>query len=72
MEDTEEMRGPEVVISDDDALWSISEQLHKINESIIDLEKTINSKLGGFDQDNLNVTLFTDSPIEVVNKKEEK
>ena len=61
-----------IVISEDDALWAIVEQLRKLNENVNTLEHTINEKFGGNGVNNLNVTLFTDDPIQVKQDKEEK
>lgn len=61
-----------IVISEDDALWAIVEQLRKLNENVNILERTINEKFGGDGANNLNVTLFTDDPIQVKQDKEEK
>ena len=60
-----------VIVGEDDALWNICTELRKINETLQVLERTISDKFGGIDADNLNVTLFTDSPIEVINKEKE-
>lgn len=51
---------------------SYDERMLNATELIAESLSTIVEKLGGWDQDNLNVTLFTDSPIEVINKEEEK
>lgn len=61
-----------IVVSEDDALWAIVEQLRKLNENVDILEHTINEKFGGNGVNNLNVTLFTDDPIQVKQDKEEK
>lgn len=56
----------------DMALDLIATELRKITEAIKELDSTINTKLGGLDTNNLNVTLFTDDPIEIKQAKEEK
>jgi hypothetical protein len=61
-----------VIVTEADALLSICTELRKINETLQVLEHTISDKFGGADANNLNVTLFTDSPIEVTNKGKEK
>lgn len=50
---------------EDLALSGITEELHKLNENISYLTHMLEGKLGGLDEDNLNVTLYTDRPIQV-------
>lgn len=50
----------------------IAEELHELNENIKWLTNMLERKMGGPDYDSLNVTLFTDGPIKVINSKEEK
>lgn len=53
-----------------DMIASVVSELHELNENIKSLERTIYNKLGGLDEDNLNVTLFTDKPIMITDKEE--
>lgn len=57
---------------EDLTLSSIAEELHALNENIKWLTDMLEHKLGGPDYDSLNVTLYTDKPIQVTNAKEEK
>ena len=51
---------------------TIAGELHELNENIKWLTNMLERKMGGPDYDSLNVTLFTDKPIKVINSKEEK
>ena len=57
---------------EDLALDGIAEELRNLNESIKSLTNMLESKFGGPGYDSLNVTLYTDQPIKVINEKEEK
>ncbi len=50
---------------EDLALSGITEELHKLNENISYLTDMLEHKFGGDSYDNLNVTLYTDKPIQV-------
>lgn len=54
-------------------LEAIAKSFYILNKSIERLTDMLEDKLGGFDENNLNVTLYTDKPIMVTNQnKEEK
>lgn len=53
-------------------LAAIAEELHKLNENIKSLSDMLERKFGGMDEDNLNVTLYTDQPIMITNKESEE
>lgn len=55
---------------EDLALSGITEELHKLNENISYLTDMLEHKFGGYDYDNLNVTLYTDKPIQVTKVEE--
>ena len=57
---------------EDLTLDSIAKELHELNENIKWLTNMLEHKMGGPDYDSLNVTLYTDDPIKVINAKEEK
>ena len=57
---------------EDLTLDSIAKELHELNENIKWLTNMLERKMGGPDYDSLNVTLYTDEPIKVINSKEEK
>lgn len=50
----------------------LDRQLNTISERIKSLEDAYVQKNGGWGEDSLNVTLYTDQPIRVINEKEEK
>ena len=51
----------------------IAKSFYILNKNIERLTDMLEDKLGGFDENNLNVTLYTDKPIMVTNQsKEEK
>ena len=50
----------------------LDKRLTEICERIKSLEDAYVQKNGGWDEDSLNVTLYTDKPIRVINEKEEK
>ena len=52
--------------------YTVADQLQKLNENIVYLTDMLERKLGGGSEDNLNVTLYTDKPIRVINDKEDK
>ena len=43
----------------------IATNLYILNKKIEEFKDVVEIKLGGFDEDNLNVTLYTDRPIQV-------
>lgn len=53
-------------------LAAIAEELHKLNENIKSLSNMLERKFGGMDENNLNVTLYTDQPIMITNKESEE
>lgn len=57
---------------EDANLAAIAEELYKLNENIKFFSNMLERKLGGMDEDNLNVTLYTDRPIMVTNKESEE
>lgn len=50
----------------------LDKQLNTISERIKSLEDAYVQKNGGEELDSLNVTLYTDKPIKVINEKEDK
>lgn len=63
----------------DSALWVIAERLGELTNKVDELTNKVDEltdmlrgKLGGWDMDNLNVTLYTDKPITTTNEKGDK
>lgn len=56
----------------DGALWAIAEQIGGLTNKVNELTDMLREKLGGWDTDNLNVTLYTDNPIMTTDKKGDK
>lgn len=56
----------------DDALWTIAERIKELTDKVDGLTDMLREKLGGWDTDNLNVTLYTDNPIMTTDKKGDK
>lgn len=56
----------------DDALWAIAERIKELTDKVDGLTDMLRGKLGGWDMDNLNVTLYTDNPIMTTDKKGDK
>ena len=56
----------------DDALWAIAERIKELTDKVDELTDMLRGKMGGWDMDNLNVTLYTDKPIATTNEKGDK
>lgn len=56
----------------DDALWTVAERIKELTDKVAELTDMLRGKLGGWDTDNLNVTLYTDNPIMTTDKKGDK
>lgn len=56
----------------DDALWTVAERIKELTDKVNELTDMLREKLGGWDTDNLNVTLYTDNPIMTTNEKGDK
>lgn len=56
----------------DDALWTVAERIKELTDKVAELTDMLREKLGGWDTDNLNVTLYTDNPIMTTDKKGDK
>ena len=50
-------------------LEAIAKSFYVLNKNIERLTNMLEEKLGGIGEDNLNVTLFTDDPIKVINEE---
>ena len=50
-------------------LEAIAKSVYVLNKNIERLTNMLEEKLGGISEDNLNVTLFTDNPIKVINEE---
>lgn len=56
----------------DHALWEIVRSIGELTNKVDELTDMLREKLGGWDTDNLNVTLYTDNPIMTTDKKGDK
>lgn len=54
------------------SFYILNKNLERIADTLEDFTDMLEDKLGGFDENNLNVTLYTDRPIMVTNQNEEE
>lgn len=54
------------------SFYILNKNLERIADTLEDFTGMLEDKLGGFDENNLNVTLYTDRPIMVTNQNEEE
>lgn len=54
------------------SFYILNKNLEHIADTLEDFTDMLEDKLGGFDENNLNVTLYTDRPIMVANQNEEE
>lgn len=54
------------------SFYILNKNLERIADTLEDFTDMLEDKLGGFDENNLNVTLYTDRPIMVANQNEEE